>query len=207
MSTRKTVESRFGPLVMDYLSRTEETIQKAIQKHPRLLAIRVDLRFPDDEESLSKARTDSSVITRFMKSLNERVKADLKRKAKAGKRVHPCTLRYVWVREFGDKKGNKHYHVLLLLNKDTYYHPGDYFLDQGNLASMISGAWASAIGVAYPRYKYLTYFPTHGCYYLDKNNEKTIKTYDDLMFRTSYMAKLATKCSSDGERNFGCSQN
>ena len=36
----------------------------------------------------------------------------------ANKRVRATTLRYFWCREFGRKR-RKHYHVILLLNKDT----------------------------------------------------------------------------------------
>ncbi|PHI31262.1 YagK/YfjJ domain-containing protein [Budvicia aquatica] len=46
-------------------------------------------------------------------------------------------------REF-TRKGKKHYHVLLLLNKNAYDHPGDDKKTEGNLASMISASWCSA---------------------------------------------------------------
>lgn len=198
-------EKAYGPSNIKYLRRTNETIKKANESHPRTLAIRIDLRLPDDEDGIAIAKTDSLCITRGMKSLDEHLKADQKRKKKAGKRVHPCTLRYVWVREF-TLNGKKHYHVLLLLNKDAYYHPGDYKKTDGNLASMISESWCSALGLDYPRYKALVHFAKDGVYCLNKNGERYIKTFDELMFRTAYMAKLASKCNEDGERNFGCSQ-
>ena len=146
-----------------------------------------------------------------MKSLKERIKADLNRKKKAGKRTYPCRLRYVWVREFG-LEGKKHYHVLLLLNKDAYFHPGDYNRNNGTLASLIAGAWVSSLGLSYPADRGLVHFPTNGYYYLNSKGEKELLTsmntqMDALKFRTAYMAKVATKNNEDGERNFGCSQN
>ncbi|WP_368659126.1 YagK/YfjJ domain-containing protein [Budvicia aquatica] len=70
-------------------------MKKANESHPRTLAIRIDLRLPDDDDGIAKI--DPLCITRCMESLDEHLKADQERKKKAGKRVHPCTLRYVWV--------------------------------------------------------------------------------------------------------------
>ncbi|MBD8198655.1 inovirus Gp2 family protein [Pantoea agglomerans] len=146
-----------------------------------------------------------------MKSLKERIEADLKRKKKAGKRTYPCRLRYVWVREFG-LEGKKHYHALLLLNKDAYFHPGDYNKESGTLASLIAGAWVSSLRLSYPADRGLVHFPTNGFYHLNSKGEKELITsintkMDTLKFRTAYMAKVKSKSNEDGERNFGCSQN
>jgi len=201
----------YGDLRKEYLKRTAESISKAQQEYPRLLAVRVDFRLPMSKEKLEKARVDSSVITRCMKSLKERIKADLKRKKKAGKRTYPCRLRYVWVREFS-LEGKKHYHALLLLNKDVYFHPGGFNKDSGTLASMIAGSWVNALGLSYPADRCLVHFPRNGYYHLNSKREKELITsinthMDALKFRTAYMAKVATKSNEDGERNFGCSQN
>ncbi|MBC3946727.1 inovirus Gp2 family protein [Erwinia persicina] len=197
--------SCYGELKNDYLQGIEKTIGRAQKDYTRVLAIRVDFRFPTGEEKLSKVRTDSGVITRCMKSLTERITADLNRRKKADKRVYPCRLRYVWVREFS-KSGKKHYHVLLLLNREVYRHPGNYTKTEGTLASIIAGAWMSAIASTDPKDRYLTNFAMNGYYYMDVNGEKYIETRDYLLFRTAYMAKVATKKSEDGERNFGSSQ-
>lgn len=211
ISTRETVnavkkaEAAFGPLNTEYQKKMDKVIKQALAEYPRLLAIRVDFRLPDLDDPDHHARTDSSVITRLFKSLKERLESDQKNKAKTGMRVHSCHLRYIWVREF-NRYGKKHYHVLLLLNKDAYYHPGDFEKDDDTLASMISAAWLSALGLEYPQYKYLTHFPIRGYYWIDTKGERHLTTLDALYFRTSYMAKQATKSNEDGERNFGCSQ-
>lgn len=202
---------RYGDMSEEYLKRIQESISKAQQEYPRLLAVRVDFRLPLSRDKLEKAKIDSSVITRCMKSLKERIKADLKRKKKAGKRTYSCRLRYVWVREF-NLEGKKHYHALLLLNKDAYFHPGDYNKESGTLASMIAGAWVSALGLSYPADRGLVHFPTNGYYHLSSKGQKEFITQmntkmDELMFRSAYLAKLRSKSSDDDERNFGCSQN
>jgi len=58
--------------------------------------------------------------------------------------VRATTLRYFWCREFGKEKGRKHYHVILLLNKDTWCSPGDFTVPS-SLATLIQLAWCSAL--------------------------------------------------------------
>lgn len=120
--------------------RIRETVRHALNVHPRLTALRVDLRFPD-----VPAATDAAVISRFINALKARIDAYQKRKHREGKRVHPTTLHYAWAREFGVLRGKKHYHLLLLVNRDTWCRAGDY-RDPGSLAGMIKQAWCSALG-------------------------------------------------------------
>ncbi|EHS5635811.1 TPA: inovirus-type Gp2 protein, partial [Escherichia coli] len=89
---------------------------------------------------------DAAVISRFINALKARIDAYQKRKHREGKRVHPTTLHYVWAREFGECKGKKHYHLMLLVNRDTWCRAGDYRAP-GSLAGMIEQAWCSALGV------------------------------------------------------------
>lgn len=135
------VQTHCGPLSVRYLQEIESTLRQAVSCHPRTLAVRVDLRFPANAQ-----RTDDAVISRFFASLKAQIEADLNAKDRAGRRVHPCTLRYVWVRE-QDSAPRQHYHVLLLLNADTYNCLGNYQAESGNLAYRIRSAWASAVGV------------------------------------------------------------
>ena len=121
--------------------RIRETVRHALNVHPRLTALRVDLRFPD-----VPAATDAAVISRFINALKARIDAYQKRKHREGKRVHPTTLHYVWAREFGECKGKKHYHLMLLVNRDTWCRAGDYRAPE-SLAGMIKQAWCSALGV------------------------------------------------------------
>ncbi len=61
----------------------------ALNVHPRLTALRVDLRLPD-----VPAATDAAVISRFINALKARIDAYQKRKHREGKRVHSSTLHY-----------------------------------------------------------------------------------------------------------------
>ncbi|VXD08643.1 Inovirus Gp2 family protein [Enterobacterales bacterium 8AC] len=191
-----------GALNDHHLQKILKTIERATECYPRTFALRVDLRLPEG----IWARTDSACISRSFDSLNAKCYADAVRKRKQGKRVHPCTLRYIWVREF-NLNGKKHYHVVLLFNKDAYAFLGDFTKEEGTLAAMIAQAWASALGVAYPEYKSLTYFPRNPCYFLSRNNPHYDMELASLLYRVSYLAKEATKISKDGERNLGTSRN
>ncbi|EFI2631037.1 inovirus Gp2 family protein, partial [Escherichia coli] len=133
--------------------RIRETVRHALNVHPRLTALRVDLRFPD-----VPAATDAAVISRFINALKARIDAYQKRKHREGKRVHPTTLHYVWAREFGECKGKKHYHLMLLVNRDTWCRAGDYRAP-GSLAGMIKQAWCSALGVDTGDHTTLAHFP------------------------------------------------
>ena len=126
--------------------RIRETVRHALNVHPRLTALRVDLRFPD-----VPAATDAAVISRFINALKARIDAYQKRKHREGKRVHPTTLHYVWAREFGECKGKKHYHLMLLVNRDTWCRAGDYRAP-GSLAGMIKQAWWEWMSGAMPRW-------------------------------------------------------
>ncbi|WP_049190477.1 YagK/YfjJ domain-containing protein, partial [Serratia marcescens] len=101
--------------------RITETFNCALSAYTRVLALRVDLRLPD-----TAAATDAAVISRFIDALKARIAALQTRQRREGKRVWPTTLRFVWAREFGEIKGKKHYHAVLLLNRDTWCGPGDY---------------------------------------------------------------------------------
>ncbi|WP_337264563.1 MULTISPECIES: inovirus Gp2 family protein [unclassified Serratia (in: enterobacteria)] len=195
-----------GPLCKHYLDRLEHIIEKALECHHRILAVRVDLRLPDTDIDIdTDAAIDSAMISRNMASLKAQIKADLNRKRKANKRVHPCILHYVWVKEI-NQEGKKHYHVLLLLNRDAYAFLGDYRKENGTLSSMICKAWISALRLEYPENKSLVYFPQNPCYYLDYQKAFSENPFSNIIYRASYMTKFQSKCRGKDERSFGSSQ-
>ncbi|ROL12210.1 hypothetical protein BFD65_26730 [Escherichia coli] len=209
--------------------RIRETVRHALNVHPRLTALRVDLRFPD-----VPAATDAAVISRFINALKARIDAYQKRKHREGKRVHPTTLHYVWAREFGECKGKKHYHLMLLVNRDTWsttlhyvwarefgeckgkkhYHlmllvnrdtwcrAGDYRAPE-SLAGMIKQAWCSALGVDVGCHATLVHFPAWPAVWLARNDDTG---FQQVLERADYLAKEYTKAHCTGERNFGCSR-
>ncbi len=128
-----------------WLSRFDSLLDSALAQHRAVSLIRVDLRFPEYmPATIMDTDLDSAVISRFFESLKAKIQAYQRKKRCANQRVHATSLRYFWCREFGKEKGRKHYHVILLLNKDTWCSIGD-FSESSSLATMIQEAWCSAL--------------------------------------------------------------
>ncbi|AMH16430.2 inovirus Gp2 family protein [Citrobacter sp. FDAARGOS_156] len=204
-----------GPLDSYHLDRIEQTTDKALAEHARVIAVRIDLHVPyaahnpdtnDIPDEASFANSDDAAISRFFSSLKAIIKADLKATKRSGKRVHNTTLHYAWTREFTPTTNKKHYHVLILLNKDTYNYLGTYNEDGGKLLTFIHQAWLSALQIEFTAGQRLIHLPEHPCYYLDRKEGKQSDSYKALIYRTSYMAKKETKNYSDGQRNYGNSR-
>lgn len=191
-----------APFNTTYLQRILRVINNATVEHARTMAVRVDLRLPD--EILINRQ---GLMSRFIESLDAKIAARYRRKLKQGKRTYPCHLRYAWVREVGEINQKSHYHMVLFVNNDTFNGLGSYGEDGTGLASLIREAWLSAIQLSQqPEYRKLVHFPDNPLYYLDVNSADYRDIYDQLAFRLSYFAKERTKDYSREERSFGCSQ-
>jgi len=99
-----------------------------------------------------------------------------------------------------------HYHVLLLLNRDTYHCLGDFAAEEGNMAARIKKAWASALGCDQTDIGGLVHFPKNPVYCVDANSGSFEQEYQALFHRVSYFAKAETKNYGDRSRAFGCSR-
>lgn len=202
-----------GPLNESYVNKVHQVLDKALMCHHRTLAIRVDLHLPQIDpttgiiEMSELAKTDPAVISRFIDSFKAKIKAHLNKIFNDGKRVYPCTLRYIWAMEYGDESQNIHYHTVLFLNKDTFAYPGNYKKDEGTLAAMIKQAWHSALGLPYPDFKSLIYFPENCYYHLDYQKAFSDNPLENIIYRASYLTKLKSKYISQHRRSFGYSLN
>lgn len=187
----------------EYIQKIDSTIRKSLNFQTRISAIRVDLRFPDPSMNHSD---DSKAITRFIESLKAKIQADLIRKTHLWGRRCVNNLHYVWVREVGEINNKKHYHVLLIVNKDIYKGLGNYGQDELCLGMLIQQAWCGAINTDYPKNRYLVHFPENPTYWLDANSTEIENQISALNERSLYLAKHHTKHYGDGERSFGCSR-
>lgn len=208
----------YGLINVDYFKELIDVIGIAQSINPRVTTIRVDLRYPasllgDDMPCMALVDREDK-ITRFFKSLRAKLGVLSQKKHKAGLRYYPHNLHYVWVREHGSSE-HPHYHILLLLNKDAFYHTGDY-KSPDSLAGLIIQAWASAWGLhaRIPGYQddlalfaKVVHFPTNGIYHLNVNSPVT--QYEDdwmkLVRRVGYLAKTRDKDIQSGWRSFGTS--
>lgn len=205
------LQSSQGPFVESYLQRLHETIKASVDEHRRVTAIRVDLRFPAIEDSDHPTcffYHDSSVISRFLSSLESQFDADEKRKRQMGIRVRHAGMRYVWVKE-QDSALLPHYHVLLLLNADVYHYLGNFHNavpEHANTATRICKAWARATRLPFEQAAYLVNFPTDGVYHINANSVELFSQMASLFGRACYLAKARTKNFGGGLHSFGCSR-
>jgi len=193
------------PLSSAYLEIILKTMQTAIIYHPRTFMVRFDLHLPQLNFCDSPVVYDSTVITKFFKSLTAKIRYDRFIKGRKVKRVHPCTLRYIWAKEraYAD---TDHYHVVIFLNKDAYSHLGNYNRNGQNLSTKIVEAWASALGLDDYSTRHLVHFPEDTpVYYINRNAQKYSQTFGNAFYRLSYFAKLETKHYGDRTRSFGYS--
>lgn len=194
------------PLSCAYLDMILKTMPAAIINHPRTFMVRFDLHLRQLNFSDSPVVYDSTVITKFVKSLTAKIQHDRFIKGRNGKRVHPCTMRYVWAKERADAYTD-HYHVVIFLNNDAYSHLGDFNSSGHNLSTKIVEAWASALGLDDYCARHLVHFPERTpMYYINRNAEKYPQTFAKAFYRLSYFAKLETKHYGDRMRSFGYSR-
>lgn len=199
----------YGYHIRSYYEGIMSTIRSASTEHPRTLVLRVDLHDPviiEQGDMITCCYNHHpGTMNRFINSLNAKLAAYQHRTAQSGKRVYPNTLRYAWVREFS-KTGKRHFHVLLLFNKDAFFHLGDYDLENSTLRTMITTAWCSALGEPPELGRDWVQYPDDGRYTLHKRDVDRDIYPEDLIDRIHYMTKVRSKSTHDGCRNFGCSR-
>lgn len=189
-----------------YAERTRQVFAAATGQYPRLAVFRADLRFPVD----GTGRRDERVISRFIDSLKTHMASQFSAKRQAGITCdHPTSLRYIWCREYGLQSGNRHYHVVLLLNKDAFHQLGSFDPpDSGkfpSLANLIQKAWCSALSLPWPQYASLVWFPDGRPLWIEQNGPNPLSQYARAYEWVLYLSKEASKRYGDG-RSFGCSQ-
>ena len=194
-------------LSCQYLDATQRVIQNALNEYPRTLMVRFDLHLPRWMNlSDSPMAYDTNVITKFFKSLNAKIANDKAYKQREGKREYTCTLRYVWARERATADMD-HYHVAIFLNKDVYYHLGNFNVPGRNISTKIVEAWTSALRLEEHAARRLVYFPKDTpVYCINRNAPDYPQIQGDAFYRLSYLAKLETKHYGDRTRSFGYSR-
>lgn len=126
------------------LHRLFSTFKKALDDHPRTLAVRFDLKVPVAGMPVSA----KSPIERFIGSVQERINTKIKQKQREGKRWHRCNVRYVQKVEQAPDAVYEHYHVVLFVNNDMFMRVGHLGPDDNSqLAVIIREAWHNIVGV------------------------------------------------------------
>ncbi|MFC3034458.1 inovirus Gp2 family protein [Pseudoalteromonas fenneropenaei] len=193
-------------VLKETMGKIEWAVDEALSAHPRLTGIRFDLHIPPsclDPEGI--CFIGSGVMKRFFSSLQAKIKAS--HKFKSSKQVQH--LRYVWVKEYGEKSNRPHYHVCIFLNKDNFQGLGDIYAAicspkfiKKSLAQQIIEAWASALKIEYSMSCSHVHFPENPKYWVDTKNETLGLGKLALLTRLSYLAKPNTKVFGIGEKTY-----
>ena len=186
-----------GPLISEYLASIHKVINRALDDYSRVFAFRVDLRFP--EGYCDAATQDNAAIRRFIASL----KAKLENRNKTI--THATRVRYVWCREYGKESLRPHYHVVFLLNYDSYCTIGRYEQGRDNLFNRLNNAWASALGITPEDGLGLVNHSGYG-QYTWKLARGDVQGVQQFFHAVSYLGKAATKRWTDGIHAIGCSR-
>jgi len=187
------------PNIANYLDSLDITIQSALVDYGKVLALRLDLHFPNFY--IKPASISRSFMSRFIDSFKAMVKSLKHRTELEGIRFHDSEVHYSWVREIGDRYKNEHFHLVLYLNGQTFKALGAVDIAAPGLYGMVSRAWASALRLTLTQAQGLVHAPEDGTYYLRRGY-----SYSDLFTRVSYFAKVKTKEYQGCRHAFGCSR-
>ncbi len=189
-----------------HMQRLEALTAFVMNEHARVLAFGLDLSLPQHNQHKGY---ESAVITRFIASLKAQIFAYLKRRSREGKRIYPCPMYYAWAREFGELNGNKHYHLVLLVNREVFscmmLKLGAKGTGRGLLLTMAAKAWSHALKLKGKAKEKVSYHLA-GVFELNRKEGTHSSDYEGYLKRICYLAKKRSKENDDGERNFGCSQ-
>jgi protein GP2 len=208
------VQLQRGPLIISYLERIHQTMQRAIEHQPRTMAVRLDLSLPANGYF-----RPGDPIDRFIKSLRAQIDADMARRKRDGRTSPDCRLKYVCVREQDDSY-QPHFHFGLFLNGDCYRSLGEMPTGNGagafnpdvpadpnavvadSLAKRIVTAWARALGWSVEQTVGLVHFSEGGTYWINPGSPICDSQVAGLFNRLSYLAKESTKQFGHGGKNF-----
>lgn len=195
------VYTQRGPLIQEYLERSERVIQTSLDHYARVTAFRVDLHLPTwyylQDESYANA-----VIERFIASLRAKIAHNRAQASRKRSGVHQTRVRFIWAREFGSE-GIPHFHVLILVNGYAFTCLGDYALGRDNMFNRVVEAWSSALNACCEEVMTLVHFPENPVHRLRRGDPQS---YADLFYRVSYFSKADTKRYEDRGHAFGYSR-
>lgn len=190
-----------GPFIREHLQRLHRTMQRALNQHPRTFAFRVELKFPSSGMLPSYAFTNE-VISRFFESFKAKIEHSRSMARRSNRYAHPCTVRYVWVREIASSD-RPHYHLAIFLNRDAYRTLGDFRSNGRNLFNRLEEAWASALRLPREAVTGLVHIPKNPSYHITRDDAQS---QAEFFHRASYLCKTATKVYGDHQHSFGASK-
>lgn len=192
-----------GPFVEPHLTKIDQAISWAVERSSKVYAVRLDLRFPQNYEFSGLGDFSNVPIQRFFKFLRKRLDRYCQETPGVGLRRHPHNLVGLWSREYDKGHTRPHFHILLLLNGQTFRALGDLNARGESLYQMVEDSWLSALWCKGFGRDHLVHRCEAGEYWLTRNDSDGV---NDLFRRASYMAKARDKDFADGYHRFGGSR-
>lgn len=198
--------NRNYPLVIDYLDKTKNVLDKAINQFPRTLTVLFELRFPAYWRNCDVfADRAENIISQFFKLLGREIDKLINARKKKDVYVHPNAIRYIWAREQSESD-YPHFHVAIFLNNQCFWRIGSHDANGKGIGTCICVAWSKAIGLDYNAPNSLVNFPDNGSKIVNSRSFNYSEDYKDLFYRLSYYSKQTTKIFNCKYRCFGYSQ-
>lgn len=193
-----------GPMIENYLQHLYRVTNQAMNDYSRVLAFRVDLRFPFVVRDVINSTDELSgqVIARFIDSFKAKIRHNRQQAKQQNPYAHDSAVRYVWAREVG-AQGQVHFHVAFLLNYNAFCSLGKFESGRDNMFNRLQEAWASALGLPVEVVMGLVEIPSNSCYRLGRGDGESVANF---FFRASYLCKAATKVYGGGHHGFGASR-
>lgn len=188
-------------MIGECLERLHDVVEKSLADYSKVFAFRFDLHFPGYVQADS-AQSCNDVVSRFVESFKAKIRHNRQSLAGSGGFYHDTKVRYLWVREVGERE-RVHYHFVVLLNGHAFNCLGSYLATEGNISSRICEAWASALGESVERAKPLVHFPISPAYYLRRSDPESVSEF---FYRASYLCKVESKQYGHGHHGYGASR-
>lgn len=174
-----------APYIQEFLERLYIVMLRSLENHRRILAVKFDLHLPANANPYMQRNPITDFIDRVKAGIAS-YQNSLKRQ---GKRVYPTEVEYVAkIEQVGSDR--EHYHVVIFVNKDTFYKVGNLScVDPTQLGQIIRQAWLKTHGLPIysPAALFHTTNPVFRVLYgpLNANDE----THKEAFLHYSYLCK------------------
>ncbi|MEL7798102.1 MULTISPECIES: YagK/YfjJ domain-containing protein [Idiomarina] len=178
-----------APYIEQYLDKLYEVFQRSFYNHPRTLVVCFDLHLPFySQHSLVR-----NPITEFIENIKRGIKSYQLKQQREKKRIHHTQIEYVAKVEQTIESPLEHYHVVLFLNKDTFYNVGNLsHEDRTQLGRIIRHAWLKVHGISTDSTAALLHASNPVSYSLEGPLTCLNKQHEVVFKRISYLCKEAT---------------
>jgi len=177
-------------LVREYLDRTFNVINCALNDYANVYAFRVDISFPSNwvvyEDQVA------IYIDGFVRAFRNRINSN------NTEIKYPTALRYIGTREY-TKEGRIHYHFMFFVNKNSYHTLGEFNILRRNLYTRLVTAYARALTIEPCEAMGYVHIPSNAGTFMKRGSLEGI---GNAIYRASYLCKAYSKQYGNRKHSF-----